>query len=175
MSADHAGLTPFLGSSAIISSCGFYRFRLDRRVQEHGPVYAYFGVNGSTATADDDDHTVRKWTGFTLRNGGSRYIVGNAFSFRATDVRELALQADPVGPDNARHLAEIIHEADILVPCWGNRAKVPRPLRSHFDLLLDAIFRSGKPVKHFGLTRSGDPKHPLTLGYDTPLTDWSRP
>jgi len=32
---------------------------------------------------------------------------------------------------------------------------------------------SGKPVKVFGLTAGGDPKHPLMLPYDTPLVDWA--
>ncbi len=80
---------------------------------------------------------------------------------------------DPVGPENARYLREIIEEADILIPCWGNRSKVPNQLRHHFDDLLDLIFDSRKPVKVFGLTKSGDPLHPLMLGYDTPLLRWS--
>ncbi len=78
-----------------------------------------FGVNGSTATATEDDHTVRKWIGFTKVNGGRRFIVGNAFAFRATDVRELATAVDPVGPENEIHLERIIRDADVLVPCWG--------------------------------------------------------
>ncbi|MGM3851662.1 DUF1643 domain-containing protein, partial [Salmonella sp. NW36] len=73
--------------SAIISKCGMYRYRLERDVQPEGLVFGYFGVNGSTATATEDDHTVRKWIGFTKVNGGRRFIVGNAFAFRATDVR----------------------------------------------------------------------------------------
>jgi hypothetical protein len=28
-------------------------------------------------------------------------------------------------------------------------------------------------VRHFGLTTSGDPKHPLMLGYNTPLVNWT--
>ena len=70
-------------SSAVISPCETYRYRLDRRVAPGEVCFAYFGVNGSTATADEDDHTVRKWNGFTVRNGGSRYVVGNAFAYRA--------------------------------------------------------------------------------------------
>lgn len=69
--------------SAIISKCGMYRYRLERDVQPEGLVFGYFGVNGSTATATEDDHTVRKWIGFTKVNGGRRFIVGNAFAFRA--------------------------------------------------------------------------------------------
>ena len=38
-----------------------------------------------------------------------------------------------------------------------------------FDTLMDALLSSGKPVKCFGLTSSGDPKHPLFLDYTTPL------
>lgn len=163
----------FSGKSAVLSECGTWRWRLDRTVAETGLVFAYFGVNGSTATGDEDDATVRKWNGFTIRNGGARYITGNAFGYRATDVRELAKCADPVGPENDRYLAEIIAEADVLVPCWGNRDKVPERLRHRFNVVTRMIFAAEKPVKVFGLTQSGDPKHPLMLGYDTPLTDWA--
>lgn len=164
----------FTTGSAVFSDCGLFRLRLDRSVTSTGVVFAYFGVNGSTATADENDHTVAKWNGFTLRNGGARYIVGNPYAFCATDVRELAKAADPVGPENDRYLAEIIAEADILVPCWGNRGKLHPRLRPRLDQLADMIFAAGKPVKIFGLTKSGDPLHPLTLPYSTPLTDWSR-
>ena len=57
----------------------------------------------------------------------------------------------------------------MLVPCWGNSSKAPPKLQGAFDVLMDALLSSGKPVMHFGLTKSGDPKHPLMLGYDTPL------
>lgn len=161
-----------LSSGAVISDCGTYRYRLDREVQTQGLVFAYFGVNGSTATAIQEDQTTMKWRGFTLRNGGRRYIAANPFAYRATDVRELAKAADPVGPENARYLREVISEADILVPCWGSRTKVPKHLRHHFADLKTLLFKSGKPVKIFGLTSSGDPMHPLMLGYDTPLVNW---
>lgn len=160
-------------STAVISADGLYRHRLDRDVQPLGMVFAFFGVNGSTAGPVEEDQTTMKWRGFTLRNGGSRYIAGNPFGYRAKDVRELAKVADPVGPDNDRYITEIIAEADILVPCWGNRSKIPERLRPHLDALRDKLFASGKPVKVFGFTASGDPKHPLMLGYDTPLIPWS--
>jgi hypothetical protein len=161
--------------SAVISACGKYRPRLDRVINMFGgPVYAFFGVNGSTAGPDDDDHTVRKWNGFTALLGGSRYIVGNIADLRSKDVKELGRHPSPISSENARHLREIIAEADILVPCWGSRHKVPKHLRHRFDELADQLFASGKPVKVWGFTASGDPLHPLTLGYDTPLVDWVR-
>ncbi len=161
--------------SAVISDCTLYRWRLDRILAEAGIVIAYFGVNGATADGEEDDHTVMKWNGFTLRNGGARYIVGNACGYRAKDVRKLAQVPDPIGPLNDTYIDEIIAEADLLVPCWGSRLKLPPRLRPRLDFMADRIFTSGKPVKIFGLTGSGDPKHPLMLGYSTPLVDWMRP
>lgn len=160
--------------SAVISRCGTYRYRLERDLERPGPVFAFFGVNGSTATAQVDDQTVRKWIGFTERNGGSRFIVGNAFAFRATDVRALGQAADPVGPRNGAHLAKIIAEADILVPCWGSRDKLPLRLHPRLDALREQILASGKPVRVWGLSLSGDPLHPLTLAYSLPLVEWVR-
>lgn len=159
--------------SAIISTCGKYRYRLERTVGMEGPVYAFFGVNPSTADANLNDATVRKWIGFTKVLGGSRFIVGNVFAYRATDVRQLAGVDDPYGDDIGDHVTDIIEESDILVPCWGNTSKVPPQLQGAFDVLMDALLSSGKPVRHFGLTKAGDPKHPLMLGYDTPLLDWA--
>jgi hypothetical protein len=155
--------------SAIISECGAYRYRLDRSLKERGPVYAFFGVNPSTADADTDDATVRKWKGFVTRWGGSRFIVGNVFAYRATDVRELSKVPDAFGPDIGDHTTEIINEADFLVPCWGRQDKVDPKLQFAFDVLLDALLASKKPVLCFGVTQGGDPKHPLMLPYSTAL------
>lgn len=157
---------------AVFSPCNTYRYRLERDVQEKGIIIVYFGVNGSTATEYQDDQTTKKWFGFTLRNGGRKYIAVNPFAFRATDVRKLSLAADPVGPENDHHLREAITDGDILVPCWGSRKKVPKSLRYHFDDLLTLLQASGKPIKTLGFTKEGDPCHPLMLRYDTPLEDW---
>lgn len=162
--------------SAIISECGKYRYRLERDVAMTGPVYAYFGVNPSTADASLDDATVRKWIGFTKVYGGRRFIVGNVFAYRATDVRELLSDPAPAfSLDNQRHLREIAADADVLVPCWGARGKVPRERHHIIDAALHLLRQTGKPIKHFGLTASGDPKHPLMLAYSTVLEDWRHP
>lgn len=159
--------------TTIISQCGKYRYRLERAIEGGGPVYAFFGINPSTADASIDDATVRKWIGFTKRWGGSGFIVGNVFAYRSTDVKQLADADDPHGPEIGDHITDIINDADILVPCWGNISKVPPRLQIAFDVLLDALVSSGKPMRHFGLTKWGDPKHPLMLGYATPLLEWN--
>lgn len=162
--------------SAIFSPDGLYRHRLDRTVQASGLVFLFAGVNPSRAGADVDDQTSKKWFGFTLRNDGRKYIAINPFDLIATDVEELSRHPAPVSTFNAGHILQAIAEADILVPCWGNRHKIRNnALHSHLDALRDLFFASGKPVKTFGFTKSGDPKHPQMLGYDTQLIDWMNP
>ena len=164
--------------TAIISECGLYRYRLDRDCGlpfEGSKVFAYFGINPSTADATLDDATVRKWRGFTMRNGGHRFIVGNAFAYRSTDPKALYHVADPAGPENLAHLKQIIAEADVLVPCWGGLSKVLKSQQSRLRTVLYMLTASGKPVLHFGTTQCGQPKHPLMLGYETPLLPWVTP
>ncbi|TLX52768.1 hypothetical protein DN824_21915 [Stutzerimonas nosocomialis] len=159
--------------SAVISECGKYRYRLEREVQMDGKVFAFFGVNPSTADASVDDATVRKWIGFTKVNGGRRFIVGNVFALRSTDVNALKSAPDPVGPDNADHLMAIASAADILVPCWGSRGKLPKELHFHLAQTLTLLAATGKPILTFGLSKSGDPLHPLMLGYSTQLVPYA--
>jgi hypothetical protein len=156
--------------SAILSTCGTYRYRLERDVLKEGIVAALFGVNPSTADATANDATIRKDIGFAYLNGWRRIIKGNVFAYRATDVRMLASAANPVGPDNDAHLTQIMADADVLIPCWGSINKVPPRLRPEFKRLLTRLVACGKPVLTFGMTKDGDPKHPLMLAYRTPIT-----
>lgn len=169
--------------SAILSPCSLYRYRLERTLRRgtlleaepgiyEGQVFAFVGVNPSTADASINDQTVEKWIGFVTRWGGSRFIVGNVFAYRETDVDRLAAVTDPVGPENIEHLRAIVSAADIVVPCWGSRAKLPKRLHWFLDATKVLLCESGKPLRTLGLTASGDPKHPLMLGYKTPLTPW---
>ena len=160
--------------TAIISECGRYRYRLERDVQDEGCVFAFFGINPSTADAEIDDATTRKWRGFATRNGCRKFIVGNLFAFRSTDPANLQHQVDPFGPQWREHTQRIIADADVLIPCWGGLSKMPKDLRGVPAHLLEKLISSGKPVLHFGSTSCGQPKHPLMLGYDTPLLPVNR-
>ncbi|WP_347336610.1 DUF1643 domain-containing protein, partial [Salmonella enterica] len=79
----------------------------------------------------------------------------------------MATAVDPVGPENEIHLGRIIRGADVLVPRWGSRTKLPKSLHVHLGRLLEQLVASGEPVLAFGVTGSGDPKYPLMLGYST--------
>ena len=166
--------------TAILSPDGRYRYTLERAL---APLYPptnppfsllAIGVNPSTADAELDDATVRKLRGFASRWGFSTLLLGNLFAYRATDVRELADAADPVGPDNDAHLLTLFARATLVVPCWGSRDKLPPRLHARIDAvryLLRTRYAGGCRV--LGLTSSRDPRHPLMLGYATKLEVWS--
>ena len=151
--------------------------RLDRDVPgvETGPVAAILGVNPSTADAEKNDQTIRKDLGFAARAGWSRIIKANLFAFCAKDVRDVAKAAYPVGAGNDAYLLAIMREADIVVAAWGPTAKLPRHLRQRWRAVVALAAQAGKPLWCWGTAKDGQPRHPLTLAYATPLVPWSPP
>jgi hypothetical protein len=147
-----------------------------------GPTMAFVMVNPSTADAEQDDPTIRKCMGFARKHGCGEIVVGNLFAFRATDVNALRRCADPVGPDNDCHLADIMWSDEIVV-AWGAANKLPEILRGRWKEVV-RIFdgrhpesgeRRTTPLRCLGTCDDGHPRHPLMLGYDTPLVDWPVP
>lgn len=160
--------------SAIISKCQKYRYRLDREiVSEPKKVMAFFGINPSTADASIDDNTLKRLKAIAAENGASALIVGNVFAYRTPNVKELKAIDDPIGFDNAKYLKGIINEADVLVPFWGSKNKLPAKLRPHLAELLDLLMKSDKPIMALGLTTTNDPRHTQGVKSGTPLTPWS--
>ncbi len=160
--------------SAIFSECGTFRYRLERDLNQSGPIVAILGVNPSTADAETDDQTIRKDIGFGQRLGWSRIIKGNKFAFCAKDVNALRTAADPIGPENNGHLEQIMRDADIIVAAWGPLAKLPNHLRIRYRKILVIADRVGKPLMCFGTAQDGQPRHTLMLSYETKLAVWRK-
>lgn len=161
----------YTGKSAEISQCGQYRYFLSRwwNARMSGRCVTFIGVNPSTADANEDDHTIRKMVGFAARWGFDGVVVGNLFAHRSTDVRELAAAQNPTGPDNDGWLMDAMNLANLVIPCWGSSDKLPKQLRDRIYEVKSIIGDTKSPVKCFGYTASGDPMHPLMLGYSTEL------
>lgn len=159
--------------SAIISPCGLYRYRLERPDVFGDFTTAVIMVNPSTADATENDATIRKLIGFRNLYGWGNLIVGNLFAYRATDVRELATAADPVGPDNLYRLAEIFLDAQQVVFAWGPSSKLPKRLREHWRVV-DNLARKmhSQPLSIGAPAKDGQPCHPLILPYARRLQPW---
>lgn len=152
-----------------------FRWRLDRDVSQEGIVAALCGVNPSTAGVEANDQTIRKDLGFAERLGWRKIIKVNKCAYRAKDVRDLAHAIDAIGPENDQWLAEAFDEADVLVPCWGPLAKLPKYLRRRWLEVHRLMERSGKPIMCLGTCADGQPRHTLMLAYETPLVAWLKP
>jgi len=154
-----------------------YRVRLERDVDGlfGTTTAALIGVNPSTADATANDQTIRKDMGFARLHGWRRIIKGNKFGFRATDVRELAQAADPIGPETDLYLEQIIRDADIVVACWGRLGKLPARLRDRWRDVAAIADNVGKPLYCLGTADDGHPLHTLTLPYSARLQLWNPP
>jgi hypothetical protein len=172
--------------SAVFSPCGLYRYRLIRDIETgfweeldanlmgEGPAVRplrtrlYVMLNPSYAGADKNDPTARRTMGFGARDGFGRILVGNAFGIVETDSSLLRHHADPVGPDNDRHLAEMAAQADQIIVAWGARAKFPKSWAHREREVLD-LLRAVQPVFCLGKTKDGSPNHPLYLPNTQPV------
>lgn len=158
-------------SGAIISPCGEYRYHLWRRWDESLPTMCWVMLNPSTADASEDDPTIRRCIGFAKREGCGGISVRNVFALRATDPAELLKHPDPFGPENEEHLlsARSCSLMTILVVGWGNQSTNKR-LRHYYNQAACCLLPQSP--KCFGVTKSGDPRHPLYLPGGAKLIGW---
>jgi hypothetical protein len=130
-----------------------YRYRLWRRWDRTRPLVAFVMLNPSTADARHDDPTIRRCLGFARRWGYGGIEVVNLFAYRATNPTALRKVRDPVGRGNARHIQSALARAALVVLAWGADTQSSRHVsvvRAHC----------------LGLTRAGQPRHPLYLRRD---------
>ena len=91
-------------------------------------------------------------------------IFGNVFSLRSKSAKELLKLSHPFDALNNEALMSLSKLASETIVAWGNQgAKSDRP--SSLRNLLPS-------PKCFGLTKSGQPRHPLYVSADTPLVAW---
>lgn len=158
--------------SAVISSCGRYRYRLTRSWDASKNKLVFVMLNPSTADAEQDDPTIRKCIGFAKRLGYGGIEVVNLFAYRATDPKELRRQQradiDIVGPENDRFIAEAADtHGNTIVFAWGGFAQ------DFMWRMLDVrkiVRLRMTPPYCLGYTQAlRQPRHPLMLPYATEL------
>lgn len=153
-------------SSALLSPCGLYRYRLERRWDIHGtPGVCFVMLNPSTANGTTDDATIRRCISYARAWGFGHLSVANLFAYRSTDPYALFNVRDPVGPDNDRHILTLVRGAARVVVAWGAHGKYLDRGRAVLSMLRTA---GAAPVM-FGRTSSGEPLHPLRLRRDAEL------
>jgi len=141
-----------------------YRYTLGRLWRVDKPRCLFVMLNPSIGTASVDDPTIRRCVDFAQRWGCGSLEIGNLFAYRSTDPRELHKQADPVGPKNDEVLLGLQRRAKLVVAAWGLRGKL-----HHRDR--EVLYKIGDrgPIHCLGLTKGGQPVHPLYVPAETKL------
>lgn len=157
----------FTEKGADISGCGKYRYRLWRRWNSSQPSCVFIMLNPSTADYELDDPTIRRCVGFAWRENCGGIQVVNLFAFRATDPAQLRDYSDPIGRRNDEHIDTVTNTAmGPIILAWGTHGA----LRNRDIAVLERL--KNLPLKCLGMTKGGNPKHPLYLPKDSPLVDF---
>jgi hypothetical protein len=146
-------------TGALFSPCHRWRYQLWRIWGGSKNIICFIGLNPSTADEFQNDPTVRRAMGFARSFGGSGLLMCNAFAFRATLPRDMKVAEDPIGVDNDKWLVEAAGRSSIVIAAWG--------VHGVFMGRGEQVKRLVPKLHHLGLTKAGDPKHPLYLRGDT--------
>lgn len=154
-------------AGAVLSPCGTYRYTLDRVWDASRPTALFIMLNPSTADASEGDPTIRRCRSFATREGCGALTVVNLFALRSTDPGTLSTHPDPVGPQNDMHIALAIdRQPAVVIAAWG-----AHPFARHRMVqVADVLAAHGGRLECLGKTKGGDPRHPLYVRGDAPLT-----
>lgn len=173
--------------TAVIDSSQRYRYELTREyvVEQQGisrlsPFRVTWAMlNPSKADIVFDDPTIRKVWGFSCRKfpmSGLCVTVVNLYALRSTNPRGLRVIGDPIGPENDGYIEKNVLYADRVIVGWGGNVEPSGPaMHERVETLLRIVrHRDRNKVRPLclGITANRSPKHPLMLGYDTPLQEW---
>lgn len=146
-----------------------YRWSFERRWGD-GPLLCWIGLNPSTG---DKMHrprpTLHKVMDLAGRHGMHGVVVVNLFAYRATDPRDLVAAAkhlDIVGADNDTAIREAVSHSQMTLAAWGARGDLLGRGAQVAAMVPDMVC--------LGVTRRGEPRHPLYVRHDAVLRPYQR-
>jgi len=158
-------MATYLDTGAQFSPCEKYRFSLWRVWDESLPHVAFVGLNPSTADAKQDDPTIRRCYGFACSHGFGAFTMLNLWAFRATDPKNLPTSITNEEEINADTIARVSSGVSRVVAVWGSHPKAA--------IRRSAILPLVAEWWHLGLTKGGEPRHPLYLPNTSQMQRWS--
>jgi len=143
---------------------GRYRYSLWRAWSAYHPRIVFILLNPSTADEQRNDPTIRRCIGFARAWEFGSVEVVNLFAYRATDCRELLKVRDPIGEENNRFLTQAVERCSTVALGWGTRGTL-----LDRDCQVISLLAGKKDVHCLGITKNGQPRHPLYVKGDTSL------
>ncbi|MCC7419824.1 MAG: DUF1643 domain-containing protein [Planctomycetaceae bacterium] len=152
--------------SAVFSDCERYRYLLRRNYLTGEGTVTFLLLNPSTADASKDDPTVKRCSVRARTMGFRSMLVVNLFAWRSTDPAGMLAADEPVGADNDRYILEAVDQSRMVVCGWGEPGSHRGRSRHVLELLQHCRLHALK------VNDSGEPGHPLYLGYDLEPSLW---
>ncbi|MGI9393606.1 MAG: DUF1643 domain-containing protein [Boseongicola sp.] len=157
-----------VASEAVYSSCERYRYSLTRVWNPSAKRLLYVMLNPSKATELANDATVERCERRARRLGYGAMRVCNIFAWRETHPDRLKKTAHPIGALNDVALTEANDWADHVLCAWG----VHGSHRGQGQRVAALLSTPGAQLLALGQTKSGHPRHPLYVGYETKPLPW---
>src|SRR3990167_1596353 len=145
-----------IDSGATFSNDRAYRYKLWRIWDIDKQKVLFIGLNPSVADERSNDPTIIRCIKRAKELGYGGILMGNLFSLVSTDPWKLYQDRFPVGGENDHYLQEMAKESGKIIACWGNDGELDQR-----DKFVRLITLKDCQLWCFGLTKSGQPKHPL--------------
>jgi len=143
------------------SGCGLYRYSLWRAWGDSRNTILWIMLNPSRADhLGNNDPTIERCERRSVAWGFGRMEVVNLFALRSPYPKALREAHDPIGPLNDAGIAGGAAQASMILCAWGAHGVLRGRAGEVRTLLAD------KPLHCLGMTRAGEPAHPLYLPYD---------
>ena len=126
---------------------------------------AWIGLNPSTADEQTLDPTLRRIAAFTMANGYTGFVMLNLFAFRTPHPRVMMQTEDAVGSQNDATIFTVCQSAESVVCAWGTGGQY----RARSFAVTLALHELGLRPLCLGVTKSGEPRHPLYVSGGTQL------
>ncbi len=156
-------------SEAVYSPCQRYRYSLTRVWNPAAKRLLFVMLNPSKATEIANDATVERCERRARRLDYGAMGVCNIFAWRETSPGLLKKVPHPVGPLNDKAIRQAAKWADHILCAWGAHGDH----RDQSQRAAELLSGCGRPLFALGQTKAGHPRHPLYVGYDTPLVRWN--
>lgn len=160
-------------SGAIFNEDRTHRYTLWRRFKPGAKLenmIAFICLNPSTADETKNDPTVTRCINRAKEYGYDGFIMLNAFSYRATDPNEMKAQGVNASgdPENMTAILWTAKRVGMTVCGWSNHCQ----FRNRSRDLRHMLIKHAIPAHHLSLNKTGEPKHPLYIGYDHKPERW---
>ncbi len=151
-------------SGAVLDHTRSYRFLLWRFWDERPRIH-FNGLNPSSANELNDDPTVKRWCQFAKAWGYGGFYATNLSAY-ISSLPEVLDQQEAFHKANYPAIKMASGLSVLSVVCWGDLIKHIPNGKAVADHVIKEYLDS--PMC-FGLTKSGNPKHPLYLPDDAEL------